>query len=65
MEDLNKELDRALEYANASNGIEDMSLTEEEKEYIKKLIEKGMSDGSLFYTIVKEIEEEHENKTRK
>ncbi len=65
MENLNKELDRALEYANASNGIEDMSLTEEEKEYIKKLIEKGMSDGSLFYTIVKEIEEENENKTRK
>ena len=62
---MNKDIEAALKYASNSMGIEDLKLTEEEKEKIKEMIKKGMSDGSFLYTIVNELKKKEENgKTR-
>ncbi len=66
---MDKELEKALEYASDSISIEDLNLTEEEKEKIKDMIARGASDGSFLYSIVKDLETKQEDdkdgKTRK
>ncbi len=50
-----KKVDDALEYAVSSNKIEDLNITKEELEHIKKEILSGNGDDSFLYSVVKKI----------
>lgn len=60
-----KKVDDALEYAASSNKIEDLNVTKEELEYIKKEILSGNDNDSFLYSVVKKIMEEDEKKDGK
>ena len=45
----------ALEYAVSSNRIEDLNITKDELERIKKEILSGNGDDSFLYSVVKKI----------
>ncbi len=57
---MDEEIEEALEYAIKNIGIEDMHLTEEEKENIIEHLKRNASDGSFLYSIAKEFMEKQE-----
>ena len=48
-------VDEALRYASSSNMIEDLNVTKDELEYIKREILKGNSNKSYLYSVVENV----------
>lgn len=55
MSDKNENIDDAVKYALASNGLENLHLTHDEVKQIVNDLQNGRSDGSLLYSIVKAV----------
>lgn len=63
---MEEKLDKALEYAEATNKIEKLDMTKEELQGIKDAIIDQKSDESFLYNLVKKINEsDKENKNGK
>ena len=48
-------VDDALRYASSSNMIEDLNVTKDELEYIKREILRGNSNKSYLYSVVENV----------
>ena len=55
MEDNRELLDRAMEYVDSTNALEDNELTPEELDIIRNDIISGQNDGSFMQSIVEQV----------
>lgn len=57
-----KKINEAIRYAEMTNKIEDLNLSNEEKEQIKNALLNDKKDDSFLFSIVREVNEEKELK---
>ena len=58
MEDNRELLDRAMEYVDSTNALEDNELTPEELDIIRNDIISGQNDGSFVQSLVEHLRQE-------
>ena len=61
---LDKKIEDAINYASATNMIEDNELSLLEKDLIKKALEKNKNGESLIKSLIDNVEEENNVKTK-
>lgn len=59
---MDDKLDKAIEYAKATNSIEDLDMSKQELEDIKSAILGEKTDESYLYSIVKKINTKDDRK---
>ena len=62
--DNTKKIEDAINYASATNMIEDNELSLLEKDLIKKALEKNKNGESLIKSLIDNVEEENNVKTK-
>jgi len=60
---MEEKTESALKYAIDSNKIEDLEVTQEEKQKITEMLKRNASDESFMYSIVKELEEQKQEES--